>query len=109
MSEAKPSDATSAAITAAAEPWRVDWSTTTSRPVFSTEPRIVAVSSGASVRGSITSAFTPSAASCSAAASALPTQAADRDDRDVAALPQHRRLAERDDVLAVGHARRARA
>ena len=73
FSDEKPSEAASAAITAAAEPCRVDWSTTTSRPVFSTDARIVAVSSGASVRGSITSASTPSAASRSAASSACPS------------------------------------
>src|SRR6185437_12218081 len=49
FSDEKPSEAASAAITAAAEPCRVDWSTTTSRPVFSTDARIVEVSSGASV------------------------------------------------------------
>ena len=60
----------------------------------------MATSSGASVRGSTTSASIPSAASCSAAASALPT---------VQPMPTivtsepspDDRLAERDDVLAL--------
>ena len=70
---ATPADAASAAITAAADPCRVDWSTTTSRPVFATDSRIVGRSSGASVRGSMTSALTPSAANWSAASSAFPS------------------------------------
>ena len=88
---------------AAAEACRVAWSTTTSRPVFSTDWRIVAVSSGASERASITSALTPSPASCSAAASALPTVQPIADDRHVAPLATHRRLADRNDVLALRH------
>ena len=48
-------------------------STTTSVPVFSTEVTIVSRSSGDSVRGSITSALVPDAASRSAASSARST------------------------------------
>ena len=48
-------------------------STTTSRPVFRTEARIVSASIGTSVRGSITSTEIPSAANASATASASRT------------------------------------
>ena len=103
FSDENPCSATSPAITVAADACRVAWSTSTSRPVFSTDSRIVCVSSGASVRGSITSAWMPSAASCSAAPSARSTVQPVRDDRDVAALAPDRGLAERDEVLAVRH------
>ena len=46
-------------------------STTTSRPVFSTDSRIVSVSSGLVVRGSMISASIPDEASSSAASSAV--------------------------------------
>ena len=73
FSDENPCSATSPAITVEADACRVAWSTSTSRPVLSTDSRIVCVSSGASVRGSITSAWMPSAASRSAAPSARST------------------------------------
>ena len=103
FSDENPCSATSPAITVAAEAWRVAWSTSTSRPVFSTDSRIVFVSSGASVRGSITSAWTPSPASCLGRVERAVDAPAGGDDRDVAALAPDRGLAERHEVLAVGH------
>jgi hypothetical protein len=68
------------------------------------ERRIVSVSSGARQRGSITSGVTPSPeASCSGRLQCLPEHVAERDDRDVAALADDVRPAERDDVLSLGH------
>ena len=103
FSDAKPCSATSPAIADDADACRVAWSTSTRRPVFATDSRIVCVSSGASVRGSITSAWMPSPASFSAAPSARSTVQPVADDRHVAALAPDRGLAERHEVLAVGH------
>src|SRR5713101_6817392 len=64
------SSAMVAAISAAIEHVGADSSTTISRPVLRTDWRIWSTSSGTSVRGSMTSTDTPSAANSSAAASA---------------------------------------
>ena len=61
------------------------------------------MSSGASVRGSITSALDALRRELLGGGERLAEQPAERDDRDVASLAPHRRLAERDDVLALGH------
>ena len=61
------------------------------------------MSSGASVRGSMTSAWMPAAASVSAAPSARSTVQPVRDDGHVAAGAADGGLAERHQVLAVGH------
>src|SRR3954467_7291966 len=63
-----PSSATIARTPPAQPPVRGPSSTTTSRLVFCTERRIVALSTGRTVRRSITSQWTPSPASVSAAA-----------------------------------------
>ena len=103
FSDENPCSATSPAITVAADAWRVAWSTSTSRPVFATDSRIVGVSSGANVRGSITSAWMPSVGE----RLGRPERAVDRpprgDDRHVTALAPDRRLAERHEILPVGH------
>ena len=65
---AAPSSATAASTSPAQPPVRGPSSTTTSRLVFATDARIVAPSSGRSVRRSMTSASTPSPARGSAAA-----------------------------------------
>ena len=70
LSEAKLFSQMTAAISAARPQRRGLSSTTTARPVRVTEAQIVSASSGAMVRTSITSAETPSSASCSAAARA---------------------------------------
>ena len=61
------------------------------------------MSSGASVRGSITSAWMPSAGERLGGAERAVDRPAGGDDRDVAALAPDRGLAERHEVLAVGH------
>ena len=58
-------------MSVASEQRGFDSSTTTSRPVFSTDSRIVSVSSGLVVRGSMISTSIPDAASSSAASSAV--------------------------------------
>ena len=60
------------------------------------------MSSGASVRGSITSALDPLGRELLGRRERLAEQPAERDDRHVAALAPDDRLPERDDVLALG-------
>ena len=103
FSDENPCSATSPAITVEADACRVAWSTSTSRPVLSTDSRIVCVSSGASVRGSITSASIPSDGQLLGGAERPVDRPARGDDRHVAALAPDRGLAERNEVLAVGH------
>ncbi len=68
-SASRHSSATRAATSAPQPPVSVSSWTITRRPVRLTEAKIVSLSSGLSVSGSITSHSMPSAASCSAAAS----------------------------------------
>ncbi len=70
----KPSSAMVARISPATPQLLWPTSTTSARPVFATDSRIVGRSSGTSVRGSITSSEMPSRASVSAAVSASRTR-----------------------------------
>ena len=75
-SDQNPSSATMDAISDAALHTLCAGSAMTSRPVFSTDVRMLALSSGTSVRGSITSTDIPSASSSCAAAIACGTEPA---------------------------------
>ena len=71
-------------------------STISSRPVLATERRIVSTSSGATVRGSISSIEIPSCASGSQILLRVMHHQRQRDDRDVVPLAHDRGLAKLD-------------
>ena len=78
-------------------------STTTSRPVFSTDSRIVSRSSGLTVRG--IDDFRRDTGRFELGGGLLGERhhPPDRDDGDVVAFPNHVRLTERDGVALLGH------
>ena len=102
-SDPNASCATVAAMSVASEQRGLASSTTTRRPVFSTDSRIVSMSSGLVVRGSITSACTPDARELGGRLHRGVHHPPDGDDRDVAALAHDVGLAERDRVALLRH------
>ena len=80
--------------------------TTTTRFVFATDAAIVSVSSGTSVRGSITSTLDALALELARGAQRVRDHRAERDDRDVGSLAARRAPAELDRVALLRHRHR---
>ncbi len=99
----KPTSAIRAAISAPTPNGAKSSSTISKRPVLRTDSWIVSKSSGAIVRGSISSTEIPSRSRASRGLQDLVDHLRQRDDRDIRPFPDDGRPAELDLVLLIGH------